>query len=133
MPPVANANPLKERGSVLAAMSIFWVYPVLLIASLTVTWLIAYAVLGHSPRGMYDDPKRISDWLAPSYLLTWMLLICAPLAVIPGLVLTIWFARVCMNTWGGRISITVGYLLLWCGLYLYLDNDPCGMLNWFMD
>ena len=114
-------------------MGVAWTYPITLVASFYLTWLIAWSILGHAPRPSLDDPKHISNWLAVPYYITVLLLIGFPAASLGGIAATVWFGVVRKVRYS-VILIWLGTLmLLWVAAIIFLRWDPLQVGNWFMD
>ena len=89
-----------------------YAYPVLMLASLYTTWFAAWAVLGHPPRPSLDDPKYISTLVDIPYVLTMLLIIAMPGAMVLGAGLTPLHLR--------RYTSSKGALLAKTGLALVI-------------
>ncbi len=105
-----------------------WIYPVALVASFYGTWFTAWVVLGHQPRPSLDDPKYISALVDGPYLLTMVLMMCTPAAMLLGLVFAAPGA-----TPRKRVAATFGLALVWVAVVAWLRLDPWDVGTWYMD
>jgi hypothetical protein len=111
------------------------IYPWLPLASLYVTWLVAWFSLGAPPRPSWDDPKDVALIGLPS-LITNILLAGTPFVLLFTLfcLLLLGFllgqrkslGRRYLNLWGLAI-------LLWGGAFLLLLWDPLRVWYWYLD
>jgi hypothetical protein len=110
-----------------------WSYPVLLVASFYLTWLLAWAELGHRPVASADDPSGISMFVDMAYLIPGLSLILFPLAMTWGINATVWFGAI--RRWSTpSILLSVGFLLcVWIIAFAVLRWDPLCVLDWYMD
>ena len=76
-----------------AMLLLVWTYPLLPLAMLYFTWIVAWIVLGHAPRPSLDDPKSISSVVDVSYLVTLLLLMSMPFGLVIGLVIGLVLTR----------------------------------------
>ena len=111
-------------------------YPALYIASLYLTWFVAWASLGHMPRPNLDDPKYIGLLVDIPYFLSMFLLTGVPGAFLLGVLMAPvtaarqaapgkrflrWLLALCL------------LLLLWAVSVLFLMADPWGVSTWIID
>ncbi len=61
---------------------VFHAYPLVLLASLYLTWFAGWVALGHPPRPSLDDPKYIGLLVDVPYTITMVLLVWAPGAMV---------------------------------------------------
>lgn len=110
-----------------------WCYPVLLIAAIYSTWLIAWGVLGHSPRPSLDDPKQISRWVDLPYYISMALVVGFPAAIFVGIAATIWFGRIKQLRRIVVLGLVLSLLAMWAATILLLRWDPLLVGQWYMD
>lgn len=114
-----------------------YAYPVLMLASLYTTWFVAWAVLGHSPRPSLDDPKYISTLVDIPYVLTMLLIIAMPGAMIIGAGLTPLHLRSCTSSKSALVAKTgLAFLILaalWAATIAVCRFDPWNVSMWYMD
>ena len=77
----------RVKGSRIAKMLLVvaWIYPLLPLIGLYVTWLTAWWMLGHRPRSSIDDPKSIGGPVDFAYMATALLLMSRPIGLPVGL------------------------------------------------
>jgi hypothetical protein len=111
-------------------------YPALCIASLYLTWFVAWASLGHMPRPNLDDPKYIGLFVDIPYFLSMFLLMGGPGAFLLG-VLMAPVAAARQAAPGKRllrwILALAVLLLLWAASLWFLRADPWEVSTWYMD
>ena len=105
-----------------------WIYPIAVLAFLYMTWLTAWAVLGHVPRPNLDDPKYISWLVDGPYLVAMLLMQCAPAAMLLGLIFAAPNSEI-----RKKLMRTIALALLWAAVLGVLRLDPLGVATWFMD
>jgi hypothetical protein len=114
-----------------------YAYPILMLASLYTTWFVAWAVLGHSPRPSLDDPKYISTLVDIPYVLTMLLIIGIPGAMILGSGLTPLHLWADASSKGALVAKTGFALLilaaLWVATIAVCRLDPWNVSMWYMD
>jgi len=132
-PPVLLADPQLRRIVRYASFA----YPPLTLAWYHVAWLTAWAVLGHRPRYLLDDPKYI-HWSVeiPSLIAHWMTL--ASFGILPLSALATstlgWYAGGSSARRLRCILVDLSVLgLCWFGGILYLRADPFGIIDWYFD
>ena len=131
--------PLAGPGRRIRAMVwITSIYPLLIIASFYATWLTAWCILGHRPRGWLDDPGSISPIVDVVRAVPVMLIMLGtPL---------VWFvhapvilAMVYWNMAERKTPVGKGVmqllipLLAWVSLFVILSSDPGSVINWYYD
>lgn len=114
-----------------------WVYPLLPIAALYATWIVAWIVLGHKPRPGLDDPKYISPIVDVPYGIAAILVGTSPVTAIIALpagfmVTTAWVWSKQISFWGKLMLIGM-FVLLYPAAFFLLVWDPLRVLYWFMD
>jgi hypothetical protein len=72
VPLIVLAGRSRHRATIAAAFCV--VYPFLIPVALVLTWLTAWAALGHRPRVWIDDPKDEGLVAAPYVLTLWLML-----------------------------------------------------------
>ena len=111
-------------------------YPAFYIASLYLTWFVAWAALGHMPRPNLDDPKYIGLLVDIPYLVTMFLLMGVPMAFLFSVVMApVAMARQAAP--GGRLLrwlLALAVLLLfWAASVWFIQADPWEVGTWFID
>jgi hypothetical protein len=105
-------------------------YPLLITGGFVVEWLVAWAVLGHKPQPMVDDPKGIAGAQIIHIAVLCLLLSSLP-AFVTGAVVNV------MYIIDRRPSGLVGWLRLavfwigWSGLLAVLQLRPFDILEWW--
>jgi hypothetical protein len=107
-----------------------WGYPLLLVSSFYSTWIIAWISLGHRPRPMRDDPKHIGIEVDIPYLISGLLLIGIPVAVLLGLALQLLVAR---RSRSQKLLWSLLLIVLWSLTIAFLRWDPWLVGEWYMD
>ena len=114
-----------------------YAYPVLMLASLYTTWFVAWGVLGHPPRPSLDDPKYISALVDIPYIVTMLLIIAMPGAMILAAGLTPLHLRQSTDSRSAVVIKTALALLilvaLWAATIAVFRIDPWNVGNWYMD
>lgn len=114
-----------------------YAYPVLMLASLYTTWLVAWAVLGHPPRPSLDDPKNISTLVDIPYFVTMFLIIAMPGAMVLAVGLTPLHFRTPGGSKGTIVGKTTVALLilaaLWAVTIAVCRLDPWNVSMWYVD
>jgi len=114
-----------------------YAYPMLMLGSLYATWLVAWGVLGHPPRPSLDDPKYISVLVDIPYVLTKILMIAMPGAMVLGAGLTPLYLRSHGSSRGVLVAKTSLALLilavLWAATIAVCRLDPWNVSMWYMD
>ena len=105
-------------------------YPILLIAAFYSTWLVAWCLLGHAPRPSLDDPKSIGTVVDLFSVLSILLLIGFPAAVIAGLMAQVMLQD---KPWRWRFVACIALLGLWIVTIAFLRWDPLNVIEWFFD
>lgn len=107
-----------------------WAYPVIFIACLYGTWLIAWVALGYPPRPSLDDPSSISWVVNLFYYPTGLLMAGAPGAVFLGIAI-----QLCnpARSISGRGTMAMGLIAFWALIFVFVRLDPWQVMNWFMD
>ncbi|HJQ81211.1 MAG TPA: hypothetical protein VJ828_14720 [Lacipirellulaceae bacterium] len=107
-------------------------YPCIVVFLLYSQWILSWYMLGHRPEWSTDDPKYING-------ASWMHLI--NLIVLVG-ILPIIFGAVAFNvmhilrnrTSAAQASIRIATLVsLWLGLLIWMNRDPHGIIEWWLD
>lgn len=108
-----------------------FLYPLVLLAAITGTWLLAFLELGAMPRPNLDDPKSL-HYLTQIYAteITIMLLVCAPGAALAGLMAQFLVFRKSLER---RVMSAACLALTWVACFVLLRHDPFGILNWLFD
>lgn len=109
---------------------IAWLYPLLMVASLYVTWLVAWVVLGKMPRPNLDDPKYIAWQVDIPLAITGFLLIAMPGAATVGLMLECIVGK---KPFTRRIANCLLLAGLWTLAICFLRWDPLNVVEWFFD
>lgn len=125
-----QSQPSRSEALAARAQILAWCYPLLALASLYGTWLIAWLVLGHMPRPSLDDPKSISSLVDVAHTVTTVLLIGFPVAAIAGIALQLVQPRV---SWSTRVLCCGAMILLWLATIAFLRWDPFQVGTWYMD
>ncbi|MEL6110042.1 MAG: hypothetical protein AAFU85_28860 [Planctomycetota bacterium] len=107
-----------------------WAYPLVLVAALYATWLIAWIALGHPPRPSLDDPSSISWGVDLFYYPTGLVLAGAPGAALLGITV-----QLCnpARSISGRGMMAVLLIAFWTLVVAFIRLDPFQVMNWFMD
>ena len=134
--PYATPEPRESGPIPLILLAIASAHPLLALASLYITWLAAWIVLGHPPRPSQDDPKRIGAVVSFLHLITWNLFFTIPLGIFMGIylgsrILPQWRPR--RGTITRSIMFISALLCLYAGAYALLMLDPGRVMYWFMD
>ncbi len=124
--------PLADR-LVRGVVAVTWCYPFSLVMGFYATWLAAWMVLGHPPRPSIDDPMQISGWVDVPYVVTEILLVGFPIAVIGGVAATFRHARVRHLSRPASLGWALLLAEIWCGVILVFRFDPMHVVNWLLD
>lgn len=112
-------------------------YPVALVASLYVSWLVAWAALGYRPRPMLDDPKFIGFAVDVACTVAMILLMCAPGALAIGGIAAIhsaWRRGPTTAAFVARSAAVLALLAItWVASFAFLRWDPIDVVTWYMD
>ena len=109
-----------------------WYYPVAAVASIYVTYLVAWAALSYAPRPWIDDPKFIGGWVDGFSYVTDVLIVGIPAGAIVCLVLTVVFV-VRRYNWATVPAYLAGLIGLWITTFVFLRWDPVRVLDWYID
>jgi hypothetical protein len=113
-----------------------YAYPVLMLASLYTTWLLG-VFAGTPPRPSLDDPKYISTLVDIPYVVTMILIIAMPSAMVLGVGLTPLHFRILGDSKGRVVAKTALSLLvlaaLWAATIAVCRLDPWNVSMWYMD
>ena len=98
------------------------------------SWIVAWAVIGHAPREMLDDPKHIGGIMDIFYLASVLLILPWPLLAIVGFFVTF----VCpIKTKHNRpvfvLTLSGLYILMCAIAYGILMVDPGRIFSWWCD
>ena len=115
-------------------------YPAIFLGSLYLTWLLAWASLGHFPRASLDDPRGINSMVLVAHDTTLMLLVGIPVALFLSILLTLASVIHLSARNGDRWWLAPARLLVplisWPSLYLLGQSNDFvlrSILIWFMD
>jgi hypothetical protein len=118
-------------------LAIVFIYPLLPLMSLYLTWAIAWFVLGHPPRSSLDDQKFIGGPVDVAYVPTALLLISLPIGLPVGLALGMLCGARYVHSrgwnWWRPSVLAVALLAAYAGGALLLKWDPLSVLYWYMD
>ena len=105
-------------------------YPLLTLAALYVTWLVAWVSLGHMPRSSLDDPAQIGPWVDVSAVAFALL----RLGMLPAFAVHIGLAVATIARTGRRtLAPLAAAAAAWIVAYVVLAVDPGRVLYWYMD
>lgn len=111
-----------------------WMFPILVVLSLYLSWFAARGVLGRWPRPMFDDPKNIHGGWMWLYDATWGLILWGTPAFLIGAVGMAAFVLVKRNSnWKLRLLDLGVSMFLFAGLIGFLEWDPHNVWYWFFD
>lgn len=127
----------KNRKYVSVITWFFYAYPILVVGSLYVTWFVAWSILGHQPRPSLDDPKYIGVAVDIPYVVTMILILASPGALVVGIGLTPLYLSSRISSRfrliGGTAIAILLLALLWCAPVGICRLDPWNVGMWFMD
>ena len=126
------------RGSAVATWSkrlavalVFW--PLLLLASVYVAWLFAWAQLGHRPEPGWDDPGS-AGWLVSTAIVTATVLMSAAWVMFIlhlALVGAAFYPLLTPdNPHWRRIAVLAAAVLPWAAAFVLLNADPGNVMKW---
>lgn len=132
---MSSSNPLQQKRLprwLVFLSNLTLAYPLLLPVSVYCHWLLSWAVLGHQPIHVVDDPKFIdaTDW-------TWIISALAFLGIIPmaciGVGLNaLYIVKAHLTATQTRHRILL-FLALWLGTWLLVGVDPGSIFSWWFD
>jgi hypothetical protein len=108
-------------------------YPFLIAGGIVVEWLVAWAVLGHRPEPMVNDPKGIAGVQSIHFVVQSLLILGALPAFVTGAVVNV------MYVIDRRLTAVMGCLRLilfwiaWPALLAFFRLRPSEMLDWWFD
>lgn len=108
-------------------------FPWLWLCSAYLTWLVAVASLGRSPRPLFDDPYLVGGAVRGAHQVSVALLVIlfwtAFASVVVTLVLSLWRRL----PWKTSLAFSGASLASWGLAVLYGRIDPGRVLAWFLD
>lgn len=111
-----------------------FLYPVIAVGSIYFCWLVAWAVKGHLPREMLDDPKNIGGIMDLAYLASVLLILPWPLWTIAGFVVTLFCPIRIFRTRSASIAAFAAFYIATCFLAFGLVTwDPGRVVSWWLD
>tara|TARA_R110002126_G_scaffold4409_24_gene23268 strand:- start:649 stop:1026 length:378 start_codon:yes stop_codon:yes gene_type:complete len=106
-------------------------YPVLFVGALYLTYVVAWGALGHAPILSLDDPKGLGVLVDVPYVLTIVLMMGAPAAMLLGVVVLPIALQRRTKPW--RVGYGLILALLWVAAIVFLRWDPWDVGTWFLD
>ena len=129
-----SPNSAKHKSGCLGWFHLLaWCYPLALVGSFFVTWLVAWLMLGHVPRPLLDDPWSIGWPVEIPHAITGLLLVAMPGAALAGLLLECIAFFVSKRTLPIRIASCLLLISLWAAAIFLLCWDPLRVVEWFFD
>ncbi|MCI5129946.1 MAG: hypothetical protein D3904_00095 [Candidatus Electrothrix sp. EH2] len=101
-------------------------YPLVMLLSISVTWLAAYISLGQAPVPSLNDPKNINSVVSIFHVITMLLLVF----YIPTMGAGVISAFFCRDKDYTRVSLTIA---LWLIVLFGLKIDPFNTVVWLFD
>jgi hypothetical protein len=118
----------------LAVWSIGFLYPLIAVGSIYVCWLVAWAIKGHPPREMLDDPKHIGGVMDLAYLVSVLLIAPWPVLTIGGFVVTLFCPIRILRMRSASVAAFAAFYVAICGLAFALVRwDPGRVVSWWLD
>lgn len=109
-------------------------YPVLVLLSVYVSWLVAWISLGHLPRPSLDDPSSIDglmDWVYPASILALISMpVLTPLCFFSSFLCPLRLSKNPSLQWLFLGSI---YIALCCVVIATIRSDPGRVFEWWFD
>ena len=132
-----HATRTELGGGLGVAALLAYAYPLVFAAGPYLTWLAAWACLGHRPRPSLDDPKYIGLAVDVPYFLSAALTMAVPVAIGLGLIVAVAAGLRAGKTSSAKLGLTSFALMalvsLWAGVIVFLRADPWQVLNWYWD
>jgi hypothetical protein len=114
-----------------------WVYPLLPVGALYLTWAVAWAALGHTPRPSLDDPKFIGRAVDVPYAAAGLLIGTFPFGAVVGVIGGSLLTATWIDFRGAGRSRCIWLILALVGIYavpwVLLNWDPLHALEWYLD
>lgn len=110
-------------------------YPVWLLSSFYITWLVAWIQLGHPPRPSLDDPKSIGILTDVFHFGSGVLLLLMPVLAPAGLMASFSFpvGKTRSTRVFFRLILALLYGLLCTLVIITLRTDPGNVIQWWFD
>ena len=109
-------------------------YPLIAVLSIYICWMIGWAMLGHPPVPMRNDPKFIGGAMNGAYFCTALVWMATPFIAPAGLAAA-WFCPIAPNRRSNTIIAysIAGYVALYIVAYFVLLIDPLSVFEWYCD
>ena len=120
-----------SRECLVAAVA--WSYPVVLVASFYLTWVLAWWSLGRRPIPLLDDPKQISAVVDIAIILVSALVVFSPAGLGLGIAATAYYGAKRRLSISWQVIAVLLLLSLWVAAFYFLRKDPWQVVYWFMD
>ena len=119
----------------IAVCLLAYLYPIWLLGSFYLTWLIAWVQLGHRPRPMVDDPKSVGGILDIAYYLPGIFIMLLPVLAPIGLAASFFCPITARRDvrYAIRAAIAILYVALCAFVLLTLRYDPGQVVEWWFD
>jgi len=113
--------------------TLIWCYPLLVIGSIYLTWLVAWIALGHRPIPSLDDPKFISVWVDIPLIVSRFLMMGFVFALGSGPAAILWLGVNWDLSLKGLVVLIFCWIFFWGVATLILDILPRDIITWYMD
>jgi hypothetical protein len=129
------APPADPPAEARRSLRLAWVagaFPIVLLLSAHLTWLLASVALGRAPRAFVDDPTAIAAGVSTAYAVTAFLAGCYAHAIFISAALAIGAGVTAERMSAGLRRMTLA-ALPWAAAALYGALDPLRVVAWLAD